>query len=135
MTLFFRGSANITKAKKILSNLVSLGGGIASEGEQQAGCFQESMYYYVSVLDNSITWLDSNTMDKYRNNRNLVIIDDIGEFEKVCPFSIGDSVKIKNFYDLFKYTITNIEIVNLDNISFYLNEDDIPWKAEELELI
>lgn len=135
MRLFFRGSTNIIKAKKILSNLVSLEGGIADEGEQQIECFQESMYYFVSALDNSISWINSYTMDKYRNNKNFVIIDDISDFEKICPFSVGDFVRIKNFYNSFKYIITKVEIVNLDNIFFYLDEDNIPWKAKELELV
>ena len=129
MTLFFKGCFG--QAHEILSKLISLGG-IANERLMTYGCIDASRYYFIGS-DNSIVSVSAHSIAAY-NNGSRLFIKNLDNFKKVCPYNVGDFVKIRrNFLDI-KYEITKVIVDNLDEVYYYLdNNNDVAWVAEDLE--
>lgn len=129
MTLFFKGCSG--QAHEILSKLISLGG-IANERLMIYGCIDAGKYYFIGS-DHSIVSVSAYSIAAY-NTGSRLFINNFDNFKKVCPYNVGDFVKIKrNFLDI-KYEITKVVVDNLDKIYYYLDEDDkVAWAAEDLE--
>lgn len=130
MTLFFKGCSG--QAHEILSKLISLGGIISNERLMIYGCIDASKYYFIGS-DNSIVSVSAYSIAAY-NNGSRLFINNFDNFKKVCPHNVGDFVKIRrNFLDI-KYEITKVIVNNLDEVYYYLdNNDDVAWVAEDLE--
>ena len=128
MTLFFKGCSG--QAHEILSKLISLGG-IANERLMIYGCIDASKYYFIGS-DSLIVSISAYSITAY-NNGSRLFINNFDNFKKVCPHNVGDFVKIRNFLDI-KYEITKVIVNNLDEVYYYLdNNDDVGWIAEDLE--
>ena len=128
MTLFFKGCSG--QAHEILSKLISLGG-IANERLMIYGCIDSAKYYFIGS-DSLIVSISAYSITAY-NNGSRLFINNFDNFKKVCPHNVGDFVKIRNFLDI-KYEITKVIVNNLDEVYYYLdNNDDVGWIAEDLE--
>lgn len=130
MTLFFRGCFG--QAHEILNKLISLGGIVKDDRLVAYGCIDASRYYFIGA-DNLINSVSMYSIAAY-NNGSRLFINWFDDFKKVCPYNVGDFVKIRNFLDI-KYEITKVIVNNLDEIYYYLdnNNDDVAWVAEDLE--
>ena len=130
MTLFFRGCFG--QAHEILSKLISLGGIVKDDRLVANGCIDASRYYFIGA-DNLIDSVSMYSIAAY-NNGSRLFINWFDNFKKVCPYNVGDFVKIRrNFLDI-KYEITKVIVNNLDEIYYILdNNNDVAWVAEDLE--